>query len=345
MHLETQLLAGVLSVELTLFAVAAVVYLAHGMWLSATRARRTERVVAAREALMLALAAPEGHLAEHQSLRALPKPIQFEVLAELAQSLGGTMNERIGEAADALGLTVRAERRCGSPLWWRRLQAVQQLALVGRGDRVVPPLLADRDAHVRAAAAAWSSDHPEPPTLVALMGLLESDRGSRFAVQDALLRLGDRAVPPVAGYLRVNDGEVVLPALRIAVGLASPTFMAPALRLAGDPSPRVRSAAADLLGAVGGEEAVGALVLLLADPIAPVRGAAARALARLDHWPAAARLADLLLDQDWAVRRDAALALRGLGPTGEMLLMQAARADIAPAAQIARLTLAAPAPA
>ena len=178
-----------------------------------------------------------------------------------------------------------------------------------------------------------------------LIGARASRSRTRFAVQDALLRLGDRAVPPVADYLRVNDGEVVLPALRIAVGLASPTFMAPALRLTGDPSPRVRSAAADLLGAVGGEEAVGALVLLLVDPIAPVRGAAARALARLDHWPAAARLADLLLDEDWAVRREAALALRGLGPTGEMLLMQAARADIAPAAQIARLTLAAPAPA
>jgi HEAT repeat protein len=109
-------------------------------------------------------------------------------------------------------------------------------------------------------------------------------------------------------------------ALVVAVGLAEPRLLTPALCLCRDPSPRVRALAATLLGALGGSAGVEDLTALLTDPTPAVRAAAARALGRLGHWPAAPALAPLLRDRVWAVRREAALALHVLGAPGLLFL-------------------------
>jgi HEAT repeat protein len=105
----------------------------------------------------------------------------------------------------------------------------------------------------------------------------------------------------------------------------------------------VRTAAANLLGAIGGPESAARLIELLKDPESLVRAAAAHGLGRMQHWPAAAQLADGLQDSTWRVRRDAGLALRAIGAPGALFLRRALKGSDLFAADMAQQVLDLPA--
>jgi HEAT repeat protein len=105
----------------------------------------------------------------------------------------------------------------------------------------------------------------------------------------------------------------------------------------------VRTAAANLLGAIGGAESAARLIELVKDPDSLVRAAAAHGLGRMQHWPAAAQLAECLQDSTWRVRRDAGLALRALGAPGALFLRRALKGNDPFAADMSQQVLDLPA--
>jgi HEAT repeats len=166
---------------------------------------------------------------------------------------------------------------------------------------------------------------------------------ARFAVQDALLRMGSIIADPLATFLETHSGLPAESGLRVAESLAEPRFLPAALRHSTSEKIGVRTAAANLLGAIGGAESAARLIELLKDPDSVVRAAAAHSLGRMQHWPAASQLAECLQDRTWRVRRDAGLALRALGAPGALFLRRALKGNDPFAADMSQQVLDLPA--
>ena len=327
-----------------LFYATLLLFFGHGVWLDLRRRRAAPRLARGRTLLVSLTSRPHLDPEEIRILRSLPLRYRIRLIAELAPSISGIHRQRLHGMAREIGLVREAETLTRSWFWWRRLRGVRLLTAMGGGEEVVPPLLDDPHPAVRADAAAWAAEHPEPHVMNRLLEhLADPSRLCRFTVRDTLLRMGERAVGPLGAYLDAQQGPGVEPALEVAAALADPAFLAPATRHARHPSAAVRARAAELAGAVGGSAAVETLVALLDDPAPEVRAAALDAVGKLGHWPAAPAVARLLRDSAWAVRRAAGLALRRMGSPG-LLLLRRALGDADPfAADMARQVLDLPA--
>lgn len=309
-------------------------------WQRATARRRARRHALGREALQVALEEDETNPLELAALAALPRRTQITMLAAIAPSLSGESRRSLTRVAEQLGILKHADKRCRSRLWWRRLHGARLFALLGSGEASVPALLGDRRAEVRAQAARWTIEHHDDGILERLLEMLDRDDAStRFAVKDALIRIGRRVTERLARHLAAPSGPARVPALEVAVALADPVLLPVGLELCEDESSAVRAMAARLIGALGGDEGTDVLVRMLRDEAPEVRAAAARSLGKAGHWPAAASLAAMLGDQAWEVRRQAGIALRSLGSPGMLFLRRALSADDAFAADAARQML------
>jgi HEAT repeat protein len=315
-------------------------------WRSATGARRARRLQVARDTLRRVVSGDEAPDAGRRQLLRLPRALQVTAFGELAVNLSGERLAQLGRLAEEAGLTGRALRGCRSRRWFRRLRAVRLLSLLGSGSPTVADRLHDRHSEVRAAAATSCAGHGGVESVHRLLGALDDDSPLvRFAAKDALLRIGRAAVPPIAARLQARDALRLDAVLEVALGMAEPRLLGPALAFTRDPSSRTRQLALRVVGAVGGASAVQALEAGLADPAAEVRGAAAEALGALGHWPAGPRLVLALGDPAWSVRRGAGLALRALGGPGALLLRRALSAEDRFARDMARQVLDLPDPA
>jgi hypothetical protein len=277
---------------------------------------------------------------DEEMLRGLPVRLQVRLFTELVPSITGQSRDHLARLARDIGLVPVAERMAAARDWRDRLHGARLLAAVGGGESVVPPLMDDPHPAVRAEAVEWAGTHPTPELIERLVRLLpRTDRYGSFVVRDSLLRVGEAVIAPLARYLEKHSGKNAEPALDVAAGLPDVRFASAALRLCRDPLPHVRARAAALAGAVGSEEAVGVLQLLVRDEDAEVRAAAAAALGRLGHWPSASVIAPLLRDRAWIVRSQSALALRSLGSPGLLYLRKGLGDEDAFAADIARQVL------
>ena len=322
--MDETLLLRVAVAEAALIAAALLVLIGHAILIA--RKRRYQRAVLSGAALTLA-AAVGGEAPERDALdqlAGLPRSAQIGAFADLSKSLSGVQRQRLADVAAAVGLTGKAEDWCHSRRWGERLRGARLLTLLGEGDRVVRPLLDDPRPEVRAQAAQWAADHPEPEVIERLLSMLsDPETLCRFTVKDSLMRIGRASADPLLRYISEVDGLPATEALEVAAGIADARFLTPALKLCKATDPRMRSLAARLAGSVGGARAAEALTELLADPDADVRAAAAKALGRLGHWPATTTLAACLRDPAWEVRRAAAIALKAMGAAGVLLLRRA----------------------
>lgn len=320
------LLAAALAVLACFVAAAVAALFGHGIWLRLDRARTRRPLEQGRAALYVMMRArspvPD---AEREScmdtLRRLPPRLQARLVMSLARSLDPSAATPLRRVAAGIGITRRAERFCRSRLWWRRLEGARLLALLGDESGAVARLLRDPHPAVRRQAVELAAEDPAPGMIDGLVRLLRRPAGAEvFSAQDALLRAGTVAVEPLATMLDAGEGPGTKAALRVARALAHPRFTAPAIVLCAAADPGTRAAAAELLGATGGEESTTVLGSLLDDPDPAVRAAAARSLGRLRYWASAPRLAGRMRDTSWQVRRSAGLALRAVGPPGLLLL-------------------------
>jgi hypothetical protein len=322
--ISTHTVIVLLLIEALLLVVGLGLLLGHGLW-DAWRARRiAPRMADARRARSLALEAGGPDMLCAALRVRLPAAQQIVLLGELAPNLIGSHRRLLTRAAGEVGLLARADALCRSRLWRRRLRGARMFALLGGGARVVPRLLDDSRAEVRAQAAEWASGHPDQPrTIVRLVRMLGDDHTlCRFTVEDSLVRLGHAAVPALALYLRAAQGDPARRALRVATMIADARLLEVGMLRCRDPDGEVRAAAAGLLGALGGDRAAEMLESLVDDPEAGVRAVAAATLGRLRRWAAAPRLAALLGDPSWDVRRAAGQSLRELGGVGTLLLQR-----------------------
>lgn len=320
-----ELLVTVLVVEIGGLLLAFSVVIAH-----AVLQARADRVLEARlrtgRAFMLA--ALEGPIDDAivGALRPLGRRTHIGLLAELAPALEGAQRASLGELAIRLGLQERAERRCHSRLWWRRLYATRVLTLIDGGAETMPRMIRDPHQLVRTQVAEWATLHPTPAILGAVAALLDDPRRiARFAVQDTLLRIGQPAIAVVIGSVRGMSGVGIASGLLVAARLGGSDLLPLGLSFVDHPDSAVRAGSARVLGATGGDAAFAVLRSLLGDPAAEVRQAAVQALGRLHHWASAVHILPLLGDPTWPVRRETAIALLAMGAPGALILRTALR--------------------
>ena len=334
----------VMLIEIGLLVLAVVFFFAHGVWLFFSQKKFFRDMTAARDSLAQLLSRGTINIEEIEALRRIPRDAQVAAFLEASRNLTGTRKERLRFVAREVSLLDGAQKLCKSSLWTRRLRGARLLARMDVPDPLIETLLGDPNPAVRAQAAEWAATHPAP-SIIAIMLTMLADPATqaRFAVQDALLRMGSTIADPLASFLETHSGLPAESGLRVAESLAEPRFLPAALRHSASEGVGVRTAAANLLGAIGGAESAARLTELLEDPDSLVRAAAAHGLGRMQHWPAASQLARCLQDSTWRVRRDAGLALRALGAPGALFLRRALKGNDPFAADMSQQVLDLPA--
>ncbi len=177
-----------------------------------------------------------------------------------------------------------------SGVYYKRMQAVEALSLIGDA-RVVKPLIAalrDEDNHVRATAV------------------------------EALASIGDaRAVEPLIAALRDKDNRVRASAVGALSKLGDPRAIDPLSRVLKDASWDVRMAALEALGKFKDNRVIGPLVTCLRDKDADARLAAVTALGKLNDPATLEPLILSLTDEQERVRSATAAVLRRLDKNWE----------------------------
>ena len=342
--MNRSLLDIVMMVEIALLVFAVVVFFAHGLWLFVSQKRFLRDMTAARDSLTHLLTRGTINVEEIEALRRIPRDAQVAAFLEASRNLTGTGKERLRFVAREVALLDRARKLCESGRWTRRLRGARLLARMDVADPLVEKLLADPNPAVRAQAAEWAAAQPSPSVISIMLTMLaDPATQARFAVQDALLRMGVTIADPLASFLETHSGLPAEAGLRVAEALAETRFLPAALRHSASEDVGVRGAAANLLGAIGGADSAARLTELLKDPDSLVRAGAAHGLGRMQHWPAASQLAGCLRDPAWRVRRDAGLALRALGAPGALFLRRAVKGDDPFAADMSQQVLDLPA--
>ena len=342
--ISNHLLDIVMLTEIGLIGLALSLYLLHGVWLLFNQRRRLVQTGSARETMARLVNSTVVDLEQIESLRRLPHSVQTTAFLEVARNVSGSGMERLRFVAQQVGVLDHARNLCASRRWTRRLRGTRILSQMDVPDPLVLKLLIDRHPALRAQAAEWAAAQPSVPVIAAMLRLLaDPATQARFAVQTALLRMGTVAAGPLATFLERNSGAAAEAGLRVAEALAEPRFEQAALRLSRPADVAIRTAAARLLGAVGGAAAAERLLELLGDEAFQVRAAAAQSLGRMRHWQAGSGLSERLRDPTWPVRRQAALALRAIGAPGVLFLRRAIKGNDRFAADMAQQILDLPA--
>ena len=334
------LLNIVMLVEVGLLAIAVVLFFTHGVWLFLTEKRQRRQSKVARDSLAQIVTRGTVHVEQIETLKSLPPDVQVLAFLEISRNLTGTGKERLRFAAQQIGVIDRARKLCTSRLWQRRLRGARILSQLDVADPLVQALLADKHPAVRAQAAEWAASQPSVPVISSMLALLaDQATQARFAVQNALLRMGSVVAEPLGVFLESQSGRAAEAGLRVAESLAEPSFGPSALRLSRAEDIGIRVAAAKLLGAIADAAAAERLMEMMGDVEARARAAAAEALGRMQHWQAGSRLATGLRDRTWRVRRESGLALRSIGAPGVLFLRRALKGDDRFAADMAQQVL------
>jgi HEAT repeat protein len=199
---------------------------------------------------------------------------------------------------------------------WRRMAALRILFQLNH-PRIVEWLSAaaeDRDVDVSTVALSLLGRSTDPRALDVLVDALRRQVHPASRVATYL----EHSPQPTADRFRsllTDDDPVVRAWAATLLGRAVDVdgLEQDLACLAADTDPRVRKAAVQSLGHIGGSIAAVTALRLLHDSVPFVRGHAARALGRMERVDLAPDVAGLLGDSDWWVRQAAKEALQGLG--------------------------------
>jgi HEAT repeat protein len=204
---------------------------------------------------------------------------------------------------------------------WRRMAALRIVAQLD-ADRALDLLaraVAEPDPDVASTALSLLGRSTDPRAVDILIGALRAQRHPASKVAAHLERSPQPIAAAMTPLLRDSDAVVRAWAATLlgqstdAVEPGTTNIERELAAVASDADPRVRKAAVQALGRVGGDLAARTARHLMTDPVPYVRAHAARALADLDRVELAPEIAVLLGDTDWWVRHAAKQALETLG--------------------------------
>ena len=213
-----------------------------------------------------------------------------------------------------------------------RIRAAAALGSSGKPAAVGPltGLLADPDAGVRQAAVEALGALGDPGAVEPISRLMQTEPASRddaatpvrAAAARALGRLGGASIPALAGAIHDRHPKVREAAVE-ALGVIGGPQVVPALAVAlRDDRSQLRQAAAKALAVIGGDEARNTLLTVLNHKDPATRATVVQALADLGDMRSVSELAAALRDREKAVRERtvAALGRLGSGEAAEALL-------------------------
>jgi HEAT repeat protein len=274
------------------------------------RARRTARFRASFEQTLAELRSErldEARLQrELRGLNELERPIAARMLTEDLRTASADGRSRICTALREIGgidLMLRSARRL---MPWRRALAVRTLGLVG-AEEAVPELitrLSDRSRYVREAAVRALGRIEDERALPALAYLFANPgRVAPGLVYEALIAFRDSSAQVFRDGLHSPDEHVRVASVFGVASLEPEVSRARLERMLADGSAAVRTAAAEMLGRIGGAQVTDDLTRATRDEQPSVRRAAVSALGAYDDWKSLQLALDALDDPD----RDTAL--------------------------------------
>jgi HEAT repeat protein len=267
------------------------------------RARRTARFKARFEPVIAELAAGEVPSNRERlrrqiaDLHELERPLAALMLLERLRPASPEQRAAMLGALRDLGAVDLMLR--GTKRWrpWRKVIALRTLGWLGATEGVFAAMehLRDKNRYVRDAslrALGRIGDEHALPQVEQLF--LDPDRRvSAGFVYEALVSFGPAAAPAVEQGLGSADEHVRVSSCFATVSALEPAQARPLLEgMLSDPSPPVRTAAAEVLGHLGGDQLPAELARAVQDVEASVRRAAAGALGSFDD----AHAVDLLLE-------------------------------------------------
>ncbi|MDQ3171968.1 MAG: HEAT repeat domain-containing protein [Acidobacteriota bacterium] len=228
----------------------------------------------------------------------------------------------IRAAAEALDRDRRWLVRLGDRRWWVRADSARALGLVRSPDALGGLTRALEDEHPEVRAAAVESlgllgDIRAVPAL--LRGLAIESRQQRVRVVEALRLFGPAVTPRLVEHATaVPDDRRIVADVLGQIGGADALPML--IDWMSDPDAGVRAAAVEAAGTLGIDDRAHYFVLrALQDDAPDVRAMAARALARSPR-AGTARYLEPRLDDTWDVAVQTAVALKRLGNEGVSVL-------------------------
>lgn len=267
-----------------------------------------------------------------------------ELFESLMANVEGEYADRLLDLMRHVGLVDRHLATLQSRFWWRRLAACISLSWFNE-PRVIAALeaaLDDPQIDVRVEAGrALVKLGAAGSAMILLTKLGTETRSLSLAVADLFRNLGPRIVPSLIAILEQNTSDAAKTLAADALGHSGDLqAVAPLVRLADHPSPRVRLAVMRALGELSDPRALVVVVEAFHDPRWEVRAQAAVSAGQQGATEVIPHLERLLEDEEWWVRYQAACALVQLAEPGAAALRNtAATAKNPRATQIARAIL------
>ena len=245
-----------------------------------------------------------------------------DVILAAVRPQTGDVIPRMREAAEALGLLDGWRRSIDDRRWWMRTAGIRAIGLL-RDQAGVNKLLAamdDEHEEVRAAAVDALGRIADPRCATALLSRLhDQSRHQRARLVEAIRNLGPSIMPVLLDHARGRSADTAMIVDLIGM-IGGANAIDSLLEWSGSDDPVVRIAALRAIGSIGLDDRSFYFALRgLSDEQADARAMAARALGRSGRQTAVPYLA-AHLDDEWLVAAHCATGLRRLGQAGSAAL-------------------------
>jgi len=264
----------------------------------------------------VALALLEGESVDLTDLNGDDADVLATVLGRFGRNLRGATTARIASFFERQGEVYRQLEALGSRRPWRRATAAFVLGDMGsrQGIASLRAALDDPDLAVRSAAARSLGRLGEPTAVEPLVQALAERRIPRSVAGQALLAIGEPALPVLRNLVRAPEPEARGLAVELVGLLGAASDGAELVGRLRDSSAEVRANAAHALGKLGAEEGAAELRGALGDRIPFVRAAVARALGVVGDADVVPELLQVAREDSFDPARAAAGAAARLDP-------------------------------
>jgi hypothetical protein len=281
-------------------------------------ARSERRRFEAEERLRpLALSLVAGDTVDLDGLNSHDTEVLLALVGRYGRKLRGKGVAHLAAFFEERGEVERQLGRLRSGRAWERAAAAFALGDIGAAAAAerLRDGLEDRDSGVRSAAARSLGRLGDPTAVEPLVRALAEARIPRSVAGQALLAIGEPALPPLRALLSTPNPEARALAVDL-VGFLGDASDSPRIaeRLR-DSSAEVRARAARALGRLGSREGAAELRTRLDDRIPFVRAAVARALGAVGDADAVPALVRVAQSDGFDPARAAAHAISRLDPT------------------------------